>query len=471
MEISDWLGLPQTDVLTEVYLFRDAAQKRALMGAGHTEIAKPWLNEVYIKSADPDNMVLRHELAHALAGALVHNPLSVPMRGGWMPNMPLIEGLATAIAWKPGIFTHHELTGVARELALTEPLESLLNPLGFFGVYGPLAYPQSASFVAWLRSTFGVDALQALYRGESVEKITGASFSSLEEKWRSTCLREAVDGLSGEARALAGELLGRKPAFKRPCGLELGWILRDAVRSARRGELPEALEVLKRLSARSGGNPRLRLSSITAARAALEPTVMAQIASELLEDPAVQAQPRLVARVASELADAMWWLGSASASMKVLDSVNPRILPSSVARSIWARRFLLARQGPGDARLLDYLSGRPGSEASMDVLLQQFITRPEDPMVQYLYAFRMERRGVYGEAADAFERVGAPSTFPPRLIREAAYRAGKLRIFQGRHDEALEDLALAASYEDFAGYGRAIERWQRIVRAIQRREK
>lgn len=466
-EISDWLGITPPSTPTHVFLFRSGAQKKRMMGAGQTEIAKPWLNEVYVKSADLDNMVIRHELVHALAAVLVDTPLSVPLLGGWLPNMPLIEGLATAAARKPGAFTAHEWTAMAHELELTHPLGLLLNPLGFWGSYGPLAYTQSASFVEWLRGAHGKGALQALYSGEPVEEVTGAEIDELEKQWVEKCLKPTLVRLPNEAQELARELLGNKPAFRRPCGLELGRIVRDFMRQAKRGEYDAAAEGLERLVSQSGGSPNLRFAALRAARAAKEPIPMVDMATDMLLAPSTLAQPRLTARVRLELADALWWLQSPDAALEALSPIAPGTLAPSDARAIWARRYLLARLEPGDELLLDYLTGRPGSEPATNILLLQSIVRPEDPMALYLYGFRVQNRGLHREAAEVFERVGAPIHFPPALIREAAYRAAKLRAGQGEYSTARRHLSLAASFERSSGYMIAIKRWARFVTYLE----
>src|SRR5262249_41719245 len=80
-----------------VYLFRDASEKRRLMGAADTLIAKPWRREVYVQVAGFPHPVLGHELAHAIAGTFAVGPLRVAGgRSGYRINPGLIEGLAVA---------------------------------------------------------------------------------------------------------------------------------------------------------------------------------------------------------------------------------------------------------------------------------------------------------------------------------------------------------------------------------------
>ena len=65
------------------YLFHDAGEKRRLMGAADTLIAKPWRREVYVQAAGYPHPVLGHELAHAVASNFARGPFYVA-GGRWV---------------------------------------------------------------------------------------------------------------------------------------------------------------------------------------------------------------------------------------------------------------------------------------------------------------------------------------------------------------------------------------------------
>ena len=197
---------------------------------------------------------------------------------------------------------------------------------------------------------------------------------------------------------------------------------------------------------------------------------MVELASQILSDPVIDARLRLIAAVRIALADALWWLGSPSAAMGALSELDTDLVSPAVARRVWVRRHLLGRMEPGDELLLDYATGRPGSEASMPMLLSMAESRPNDPLSKYLLAFRYQQRGLHSDAADLFSQVGSPFGLAPVLIREAAYRSGKLRSSMSRYEEARTSLALAAQFEDIPGYQLAIQRWQRFILFQQAKE-
>jgi len=59
------------------FFFRDAAEKKRLMGAGDTYIAKPWRKEVYLQMGAYPHPVLGHELAHVVAGSFGRGPFRI----------------------------------------------------------------------------------------------------------------------------------------------------------------------------------------------------------------------------------------------------------------------------------------------------------------------------------------------------------------------------------------------------------
>ena len=72
--------MPPTGRVT-AYLFRSSADKRRLMGAGDTFIAKPWRREVYLQASGYPHPVLGYELAHVVAGSFAPVRSTSPARG------------------------------------------------------------------------------------------------------------------------------------------------------------------------------------------------------------------------------------------------------------------------------------------------------------------------------------------------------------------------------------------------------
>src|SRR5690606_34710783 len=93
--VEGWMGIEGKDRIT-AYLFRDPGQKRRLMGAATTYIAKPWRKEVYLQDSGFPHPVLGHEIAHVVAGSFSQGPFRIGGGMGLRSNPGLVEGIAVA---------------------------------------------------------------------------------------------------------------------------------------------------------------------------------------------------------------------------------------------------------------------------------------------------------------------------------------------------------------------------------------
>jgi hypothetical protein len=149
-------GMPPGAERVTVLVFRDDAEKAALMGAGRTSVAKPWRREVYVHTPVFPHPVLKHELAHVLLGELCPPPFRVPAQwGGLLPLPGLIEGGATAAEWPVDELTPHGWAAAMDRLGLLPPAATLVGT-GFLGENAGLAYTATGSFVRWLIDRFEI---------------------------------------------------------------------------------------------------------------------------------------------------------------------------------------------------------------------------------------------------------------------------------------------------------------------------
>lgn len=181
-ELVDWFGLGEPSPVV-AYLFRDAEQKRALMGAAQTSIAKPWRGEIYLQSDDFPHPVLRHELAHALAARIARGPFRVAGSwGGWLPNPGLIEGVAEAAAPRDDELSADEWAAAMRRLELLPRLERLFG-VSFFAGVASASYTAAGSFVGFVRRNHGSSTIARWYAGEDLVAVTGVASDALEQAW------------------------------------------------------------------------------------------------------------------------------------------------------------------------------------------------------------------------------------------------------------------------------------------------
>lgn len=148
------------------YFFASAEQKRDLMGAAHTYVAKPWRREVYLQFRPWPHAVLAHEIAHVIAAEVGAGPLRVSgALGGWIPNMAIVEGTAEALSWRArdGRDLHQWAWAMRETVGLPDPDQ--LFGLGFVTLSGPRAYTAMGSLVHFMMEQPGGDAaVRSMYR-------------------------------------------------------------------------------------------------------------------------------------------------------------------------------------------------------------------------------------------------------------------------------------------------------------------
>lgn len=191
-----------------VYLFESSSSKRYLMGAGHTYIAKPWRREIYLQPAPFPHPVLRHELAHVLAGTFGQGPFQVSgLLNAIIPDPGRIEGFAVAAAPpEDSEGTLDEWTAAMKQIGLLPPLQRLFR-LSFFGSSAARSYAAAGSFVDFIHQEYGSRTLRRWYGGDDLPLLTGKTWGDLEVTWHRHL--EAV-----EVPTAVLEL--SKPRFSRP---------------------------------------------------------------------------------------------------------------------------------------------------------------------------------------------------------------------------------------------------------------
>ena len=208
------LGVPKLPKVT-AFVFADVGEKEAAMGAGHTQVAKPWRREIYLNGAEYPHPTIGHELAHVVAGQTGRGPFKIAGKlGGWLPNVGLIEGLAVALAPdEDDDLSAEQWAKALNDLHRLPPMESLFA-LDFLVQPGRLAYTVAGAFVGWVEQKHGAIALRRWYRGESLEAITGQNMQRLETAWHQDLGKVTLPQAAQEA---ARALFTRKSALVRHC--------------------------------------------------------------------------------------------------------------------------------------------------------------------------------------------------------------------------------------------------------------
>jgi hypothetical protein len=156
------------------YIFKDRNQKRVLLGAGNADIAKPWLNQIYLNSSNYE-VTLKHELVHVLGGEFG----STIFRIAENFNPSMIEGLAMSVENNYDGYPVHYMAKLAYQAGYKFPIDELFSGLNFFTKTSSISYIYSGSFIKYLSDKYGVEKIKKLYGDSDFTKIFGKNISTL----------------------------------------------------------------------------------------------------------------------------------------------------------------------------------------------------------------------------------------------------------------------------------------------------
>lgn len=196
------------------FFFRDAEDKKRLMGAAHTYIAKPWREEVYLQLGGYPHPVLGHELAHVIAGSFGRGPFKIAGElGGLLPNPGLIEGVAVAASPDDEDLTDAQWARAMMQIGILPDMRHVFS-LGFLGDASAKSYTLAGAFITWLGERFGFDVVRAWYAGGDVNALTKLDWKALDDAFKGDLLKVP---LPDEAESFARAKFARPGIFGRRC--------------------------------------------------------------------------------------------------------------------------------------------------------------------------------------------------------------------------------------------------------------
>lgn len=403
------------------FFFRDAAEKRRLMGAEHTYIAKPWREEVYLQVDRYPHPVLGHELAHVVAGAFGQGPFRVAgSLGGLVPNPGLIEGIAVAASPDEDDVTDLAWAKTMMDLGILPPMRRVFS-LAFLGEASAKSYTLAGAFVGHVLDTYGASAVRAWYGGAPLEQVVGVTWEALDAGFRA---RLATITVAPQAAAVAKARFDRPSLFGRRCPHVVDALRRkaDGCRDARQvDEALAAYEAVLREDARdvpsqiSVAYLQRRYRDAAAGRAGLE---------RLAEDASLPVVYR--DRAAEALADTDFLDGAYEDAERRYSGLASRSLDEDHARTLEVKA-LAARsvdlRRPVGLLLLGDRAHPPDPFVAALALGGALEARPDDSVLLYLSGRNQVQRAFYAEGVASLERALALGTLPtPRLAREALWQ-------------------------------------------------
>jgi hypothetical protein len=446
------LGIePLTPV--HAYLFGSALEKQALMGAGHTYIAKPWRGEIYVNHEPFPQLVLAHELAHVF-GARAGDPILGVARHGLRLDVGLIEGLAEATSWRSGSLTADEVVRVLELLGRAPSLDAVMSPR-FWSLPAQQAYAIAGSFCRFLLDERGAGPLLSLYRAggdrAAYPHLYGADFATLEGRWRARIATVAIEPATLERER---DRILRPSIFRRPCAHELARLLELARARAGLGDHEGARALYARVCADEPDDPgHLDEELIEASRADARAEARA-VAARLLAHPKASAKQRAAAHAvlgdlfARQGAHAEAARQYALAEREPTDEGTARLY--TVERTL-AERIAQGEPGPLLAARVQALAAlaHAGTNPAEDYLR---LTRaasdaPADALLAYLAARQLSGRALWSESEALLARALAGALPDDRFVHEAERLRAEIAF--RRRDFA----GAAARFEALAGRG------------------
>ena len=156
------------------YLFSNKDQKRKLLGSGNADIAKPWLNQIYLNYSNY-KVTLKHELVHAVAAEFGVTPFKV----GKDFNPAMIEGFAMSIENNYDGFPVHFMAKLAFDGGYKSSIENLFTGLNFFGHASSISYIYAGSFIKYLEDKYGIEKVKKLYGTDDYINLFGEDLKRL----------------------------------------------------------------------------------------------------------------------------------------------------------------------------------------------------------------------------------------------------------------------------------------------------
>lgn len=426
------LGLTHPERIT-AFFFRSEDEKRRLMGASGTYVAKPWRDEVYLQLGSWPHPVLHHELVHVVAGATGIGPFRIAgALFGLLPAPGIIEGLAVAIAWdeSEGLTPHEWAAALARighapSIEATTGLAFLLQPAS-------RAYTANGSFMRWILETRGSAAVRRIYREGDYARALETPIAALERDWHAFLLTLP---LPPEAEGLARLRFERASIWSQVCPRAIALLENDLGAAMAAGDDAAALGDCDAILAIDPGHASV-LGHRVGALARLGRTEDAEAALAALVG---RAPSPIVGFARSALAEAAWQHGDAEAALRAYRENIEGPLTDDARRQLEVQLLALEAGGAESAALGEVFAPRSDRSHDAATTLSAIARLREartDGLADYLEARQLAARERFDLAHPLLlraERLGLPTE---RTARENRRLLGVAALEVGRAEDA-----------------------------------
>ena len=394
------------------FFFRDDQDKKRLMGAAHTYIAKPWREEAYLQIGPYPHPVLGHELAHVIAGSFGHGPFKIAgTAGGLVPNPGLIEGVAVFASPDDEDLTDEQWARAMMDIGILPPMSHVFS-LGFLGDASSKSYTLAGAFLSWVSQKWGLEKMHAWYGGATALEVTGLEWPALDAAFRDYL---KTISLPPEAESFARAKFNRPGIWGRRCPHTVDAIrheadvCRDTQRFDEAIRLYDAALAKDRLDFASQQSRAVTMRKFTdkeAGRAELERLAKSEDVPRTYRD-----------RAEESLADADFIDGKLEAARARYDTLAKKSVDEDAARTLEVKRLATEDPAARDAVLALLLGdGEHGPDQFVaGIALGKW---GDSPLSSYLMGRNLLQHGFVDQAAAHLDHALAGTLPTPRLARE-----------------------------------------------------
>lgn len=444
-EMSAWLD---TDPVTwrgrklRSVVYPNRRQQERLMGSRGTLVARPWTHEMHIRYDGYRDGALAHELAHLFTAPFGGGPLQLATRGGLLPDIGLLEGIAMAADWPVGDLDPHEAAAAMRQLDIAPDIRSVFSPTGFWSQPLGKAYTLMGSFVRWLVDTHGIERFQQAYANGDFEGVYGAPAVDLVADWEAYVDEIAV---SESKLELARFRYKRKSIFGKTCARTVADLKRQAWISENRGDYETALALWDQIRGfnKRGSDEGKRGLEEAELLAKLDRTDDATaILDNLLERTGKRRlRPAMRAKVLELKGDLLWQADRGDEGIGAWSEALTLGVSDGTRRQLQVKLRAASSDDPFVRRIgRDYLLNTDGARSALFEALTWARAQPADPIPRYLVGVQLYTAQEYAAAVDLL--AGPEGTLPTVHLDEQRRRLlGTSLFWLHRLDEA--DAALS----------------------------
>lgn len=373
------------------FLYDSPDQKGRLVGAGRTNIAKPWLWQLHLNLADL-NTTLRHELVHVMAAEFGFPLLRVGLNSG------LIEGLAAAVERVQYDEPIHRAAALVYSVGVDLDMQSLFSLSGFFKAHPGVSYTLAGSFCRFLIDRYGMRRFKFLYRTGDFRNFYNRDLSSLLSEWRRFLSRYRFNDGAKEK----GEYLFRRPSiYMKECARVIASVNRETRNLSQQKNYGAALQSADQ-SLKLTTNIEAILQRATLLLRMKRYDEVIDMSREKLADTLL-AHALLPLRLV--FGDALWGRGDVQAAREAYE----QILATHLSLG-WDETCQLRIEALKDSTLAEVLRPYFLTDADDSVRLDQIRTfsnlHPNSPMLTYLLARELAAKEKTEEALSLLSEIG-----------------------------------------------------------------